>query len=502
MRRVISVFLPQWVMDLRKRRLRQANAWQPDKPFVIAALEGQQHSVVAVNKAAAACGIAPSMAVSRARVIQPDVKVEPARASEDARALDRLAIRALRYSPLVAPCPPDGLWIDATGVTHLFGGESAMVNAITRRLRAVGLTARTAMAGNPAAAWAWSRYGRDNPVLAPEAEGQALETLSLHALRLPQATVQALRHIGLKTVGDLKRIPRATIPMRFGADVLLRLDQAFGRAPETITPILPPAAKRRHMSFVEPIATPEDLNRTIALLTDGLCADLEKSQEGALKLDLVFARVDGQSQAIRIATARPSRDARHLGKLLTEKLPIVDPGFGIEAATLTAWRVGALQPVQMETDGRSAAAERDMGELVDRLVNRLGVRNVFRIKPVASDIPERAAVPANPMQVRQQTEWPRNLTRPMRLLSPPEPVTVIALLPDYPPAKFRWRDETHSVCIADGPERIFGEWWNAPREVGEVRDYFRVENDRGERYWLFRTGSELEARWYMHGVFA
>ena len=494
-------------MDLRKRRLRQANAWQPDKPFVIAVREGQQHSVVAVNAAAAARGIAPGMAVSRARVIQPGVKVEPARPQEDARALDRLAVRALRYSPLVAPCPPDGLWIDATGVARLFGGEGAMVSGIARRLRAVGLAARTAMAGNPAAAWAWSHYGQGDPVLTPSAEHCALENLALPALRLPQSTVLALRHVGLKTIGDLRRIPRATIPMRFGADVLRRLDQAFGIASEAITPILPPTAKQRHLNFAEPTATPEDLRRTIVLLTDGLCRDLEESQEGALRLDLVFARVDKQMQAIRIAAARPSRDARHLTKLLTEKLPTVDPGFGIEAATLTAWRVSTLQPIQLETDGRAAAAEQGLGELIDRLVNRLGARNVFRIRPVASDIPERAAVPANPMapQSVQNHDWPRNLTRPVRLFSPPEPVTVIALLPDYPPAKFRWRDETHTVRIADGPERIFGEWWNSPREVGEVRDYFRVENDRGERYWLFRaggTGDSRDDRWYLHGAFA
>ena len=179
--------------------------------------------------------------------------------------------------------------------------------------------------------------------------------------------------------------------------MLLRLDQAWGLAPEAITPILPPTAKRRYLNFIEPIATPEDLQRVIVLLTDGLCADLEESQEGALKLDLVFERVDDEMQVIRAAMARPSRDAQHIAKLLTEKLPTIDPGFGIEAATLTAWRVGALQPVQLATDGRAAAAEQDWGALVDRLVNRLGPRNVFKIKAIASDIPERAAVPANPM---------------------------------------------------------------------------------------------------------
>lgn len=489
-------------MELRQRRLRKRGIWQPDKPFVIAAQDGSQRIVVAVNDVAARTGISVGMTLSRARVIHPEVQAARAHPHADARALDRLTVRALRYSPLVAPCAPDGLWIDATGAAHLFGGETAMVWNITQRLRAMGITARTAMAGTPGAAWAWSRFGSHHPVLEPGAEKTALDLLPLPALRLPAATVQSLRHVGLRTIGDLRRIPRATIPMRFGAEVLRRLDQATGTAPEAITPILPPAARRRSLNFAEPIATPEDLRRTIDILTQQLCDDLDATHKGARKLDLIFGRTDGTVQMIRLGTSRPSRDTKHLAKLLGEKLPSVDPGFGIESATLTAWHVEPLQAVQMETMGGATSNPRDVGELVDRLVNRLGVRNVFKIAPIASDIPERAAVPADPMTATS-TAWLRHLPRPTRLFAPPEPVNVIALLPDYPPAKFRWRDEMHTVRVADGPERIFGEWWQAPREVGEVRDYFRVENDRGERYWLFRTARPGdEARWYMHGIFA
>jgi len=489
-------------MDLRKRRLRRSGAWQPAKPFVIAALEGHQNTIIAVNDAARIHGIAPGMTLSRARVISPDVKAEPASPEGDARALEHLAARALRYSPLVAPCPPDGLWIDATGAAHLFGGEAAMVKGITRRLRAVGLTARTAMAGTP---WAWARYGAGDPVLAPGTEPQALDCLPLHALRLSQDTVQALRHVGVKTIGEVRRIPRATIPVRFGKDVLRRLDQALGFAPEAIAPISPPAACCQRMAFAEPIAAPEDLQRVIHLLTQGLCGDLEKADQGALKLDLIFVRIDGHPQTIRIAAARPSRDAAHLAKLLIDKLPTIDPGFGIESAVLNAWRVGMLRPLQLGTDGHQVHAEKDLGELVDRLANRFGARNVFKLAPVASDIPERAVRRVHPLKAAVLPDWPAHWPRPMRLLTPPEPVTVISLLPDYPPVRFRWRDESHTVRIADGPERIFGEWWKAQGEVAEVRDYFRVENDRGECYWLFRSSTGAGGpggRWYLHGLFA
>jgi protein ImuB len=494
-------------MELRRRRLQKRGAWQPHSPFVIAAQEGSQRIVVAVNDMAARFGIVPGITLSRARVIHPEVKAAPARPHADARALDKLAVRALRYSPLVAPCPPDGLWIDATGAAHLFGGETDMVWNITQRLRAAGITARTAMAGTPGAAWAWARFGTIDPVLVPGAEKSAIDPLPLAALRLPAATLQSMRHVGLKTIGDLKRMPRATLPMRFGKEVLTRLDQATGFASEAIAPILPPAAKRRTLQFAEPIGTPEDLQRVIDLLTRQLCDDLDDAHEGARKLDLVFARTDGAAQMIRLGTARPSRDAKHLAKLLGEKLATVDPGFGIESATLTAWRTEILEAVQLDTHGSAADTARDLGELVDRLANRLGGRNVFKIAAVASDIPERAGIAADPLRdpLRAATvdTWPRHWPRPARLFAAPEPVNVIALLPDYPPAKFRWRDEMHTVRTADGPERIFGTWWNAAAEAGETRDYFRVENERGERYWMFRkTRPGDEARWYVHGVFA
>lgn len=487
-------------MNLHRRRVlnHDPSAWQPANPFVIATTEGRTRDIVAVNAAAAARGVAPGMSLSHARAVVPDLKAAPARPLANARALERLAVRMLRYSPLVAPSHPDGLWLDATGCTHLFGGDETMVQQITRRLKALGFQARVALAATPGAAHAWARYGVKAPVLT---DRTLLDPLPLRALRLPEAAVQSLRHVGLKTVGDLKRIPRATIPVRFGADVLLRLDQAMGAIPEALNAITPPAARLRRLAFAEPIAAPEDLKRCIDHLTTALCADLEKTCDGARRFDLLFTRVDGETQVIRAATAAPSRNTVHIAKLLTEKLQTVDPGFGIEAAVLTAWRVSPLTPAQLSTDGTTSTA-RDLGELVDRLSARVGARNVYKVAAIESDLPERAAMPADPMRAAPQ-EWPAHLPRPTRLLTPPEPVDVIALLPDYPPAKFRWHGRLHSVRAADGPERVFGEWWQNPREVGEQRDYFRIENEAGERYWLFRVmHPDRDTAWFMHGVFA
>lgn len=458
--------------------------------------------MLAVNPAAADEGIMPGMPVSHARAIFPHLHVAPAEPAEDARALYKLAVWCLRFSPFVSPCPPDGLWIDATGVAHLFQGETAMLEKIAAIFSKNHLTARIAMAHTPGAAWAWSHFGAHRITVA-DGLGE-LNALPVTALRIIPETADGLWRVGVKTIGALRKLPRKTIPVRYGVDTLKRLDQALGFLPESLDAILPPAAKQRVLTFAEPIAALEDLQRTVHKLTDDLCADLEKTQEGARRLDLVFQRADNTLQIVRVGTARPSRDPVHLSKLLLEKLDTVDPGFGIEIATLTGWRIAALAPRQMDTEASAADEAHDLAALVDRIGNRIGARNVWRVAAVESDLPERAVEKVAPTTNISVT-WPAHLPRPVRLLSPPELVNVTALLPDYPPALFSWRGETRKVRCADGPERILGEWWHDKKEVGEVRDYFRIEDESGERFWLFRDNRltpEQTYRWYLHGVFA
>lgn len=479
----------------------QPDTWPPDKPLAIVHREERRDTVLAVNAAAAAEGIVPGLSLAHARAVYPRLAALPAQPAEDAKALHRLAGWCLRYSPLVAPVHSDSIWIDATGVAHLFGGEARMLAAIRATLRTHGLTARLAIAATPGAAWALSHFGDD---LTIATDAGPLESLPLTSLRLNIDVARGLWRVGVKTVADLRRIPRPTLPLRFGSDVLLRLDQATGRVPEAIDAVLPPLAKQRRLAFAEPIAVPEDLKRAVELLTTQLCEDFERTQEGARTLDLLFHRTDGHTETIRIDLARAARDPAHFAKLLGSKIETVDPGLGIEAAVLRAWRVEPLFPQQITCDGGMSEDSRDLSILVDALVNQVGARNVYRIAAAASHIPERAEKPANPV-APSSAAWPVHLPRPVRLFAPPEPVDVTALLPDYPPARFLWRGEMHKIARADGPERVFGEWWNDPKEVAEARDYFRIEDEKGERFWLFRD-SRLTAdntyRWYLHGVFA
>ncbi len=457
--------------------------------------------IAALNHAAACAGLSPGMSIAHAQAMEPGLGVVEAREEEDAAALGRLAGWCLRYAPLTAAAPPDGVWIDATGSAHLHGGETGLLHDLVGRLLAKGFSAHAAIADTPGAAHAMARFGGDDiAIVPPDGQANALAPLPLAALRLPAPALEGLRLMGIERIGALAVLPRAPLVRRFGAEVTRRLDQAFGQMQEAIQPVFPPETIQARLTFVEPLLTPEAFATVIDRLTLSVCAAMERTGCGARRLDLLFERVDGSIQAIRIGTARASRDTRHLSRLLRERLEQVDPGLGVEAMRLLAPRTDALTPVQSRISDTDAP---DIAPLIDRLANRLGADHVYRVAPVASDVPERSV---QRIQGAVSGVWPAGLPRPVRLLDPPQPIEAMALLPDHPPLAFTWRRVRHRVRRADGPERIAGEWWKRNGEMRSVRDYFRVEDEDGHRYWLFRRGDgengiSGDMRWFLHGFF-
>ncbi|MDB5403072.1 MAG: polymerase family protein [Rhodopila sp.] len=476
---------------------------RPDLPLITAA----GRVLMSVDAVAAGLGLRPGMKLAQAQSLVPGLTVHDADPAGDAAVLTRLAEECLRYAPLAAPDPPDGLWIDVTGSTHLHGGEARLLRDLLRRLNDQGLAARAAVADTPAVAHAVARFGGGGMVPPGAA---AMADFPIEALRLPAEMLADLRLMGFERVGPLAAAARAPLVRRFGTGLAVRLDQAAGTVFEPIVPVVPPALIQARLAFVEPLLTAEAFSSVIVRLVDMVCGDLERAGLGARKLDLLFERVDGSVQAIRIGTARPGRDARHLGRMLDERLERVDPGLGVEAMRLV---VAASDPLGFVQTASSLVAEAspDIAPLVDRLANRLGEAQVYRIAPVESDVPERSVrrVPAvfgSRVAASRDGGWPADLPRPVRLLDPPQPIDAMALLPDHPPIAFTWRRVRHRVRHADGPERIAGEWWKRDREWISVRDYFRVEDEDGRRFWLFRRGNGSDAdtgdmRWFLHGVF-
>ena len=458
--------------------------------------------IAAADAAAQALGLHAGMPLAHAQAMVPGLLIADADPAGDDAARARLAAWCLRLSPLTAP-DTDGLWIDATGCTHLHGGEAAMLAAILARLAQDGVAARAAVADTPGAAHALARHSPGPVTIAPPGGTEAaIARLPAASLRLGDQAATTLRRLGLDTVGHLLALPRAPFARRFGAAVLQRLDQAVGRTAEPITPVTPPGLPEARLAFPEPLLAAESFCAVIARLVRRVCRTLEHAGLGARHMDLLFERVDGTVQAIRIGTARPSRDAAHLGRLLGEQVERIDPGLGVDAVRLV---VPFAEPLGFtQTANLAAEPEADVASLVDRLANRLGTDRVWRAAPVESDVPERSVcrVPALVPSGLGWPEWPR----PARLLHPPQPVDTVSALPDQPPAAFTWRRHRHRVRRADGPERIAGEWWRRDAELLAVRDYWQVEDDGGRRFWLYRRGDGQDAgtgdlRWFVHGVF-
>ena len=466
--------------------------------------------VIAADARAQALGVTPGMAMAHALAMLPDLRVEEADPAGDEAALHRLAGWCLRHiSPLAAPCT-DGLFIDVTGCTHFFStgqddGETALLAHLTARLTQAGFAARAAIADTPGAAHALARYG--NITIAPPGnQKEIFISLPAAALRLPDDTLKTLRRLGFETIGDIMNASRAPLAKRFGTTVLNRLDQLLGKAAEPIEPILIPEIPRTRLGFPEPIATPEDLARAIKLLCESLCEKCLQRGLGVRQLDLVFARVDGANPTLRIGTAAANRSPPHLARLLIEKLETIDPGFGVEHMMLTASLTDTLGAHQTLSDLRTETSAGDLASLIDTIANRLGAQKIFRLAPVESDVPERSTKRISPLSCAQNCTWPAHLPRPARLFTPAQNISVIALLPDHAPKNFIWRRRPYRVLHADGPERIFGEWWKNEAERWAVRDYFSVEDTAGQRFWLFRRGdgehaSTGDLNWFLHGIF-
>lgn len=489
------------------RKKCSAGALSADQPLIMIGRQGAKRLVLSVDDNAAAAGLRVGMAVSKAQALVPGLAIMDADPAADDEALDRLALWALqRYSPIVAADPPDGIVIDTAGADHLHGGEEAMLGQMLQRFGEAGIAAKLAISDHWGASHAHARFSRSEiTIIEPSGHRDTLLHLPIASLRIPSDMVHALRTLGFDTIGDVLRQPRAPLTLRFGPELGRRIDQALGLASEPIDAIRPADLIEVRKAFGEPISAAETIARYIGKLVVSLCGELEPLGLGARRLDLIIHRVDSAVQAIRVGTALPTRNVKQLTRLLTDKVANIDPGFGIEIMMLAAV---IAEPLDFKQTMSSLVEEpeADVSALVDLLTNRLGDERLYRFAAVASDVPERMVTKVPPMAPDSETVWPDHWPRPVRLLVRPEQIETMALLPDHPPVTFTWRGIRRRVRRADGPERVFGEWWKRDAELIAVRDYFQVEDDAGERFWIYRAGDGEDAstgshKWFIHGLF-
>ena len=490
--------------------------------MVIYGKRGNAELLVAVDDAAERLGLHTGLALAQARAMHPNLQAIEEDAKADATLLESIADWCLRYTPLVACDPPDGLTLDIGGCAHLYGGEAALVADLGERIARAGFAYNIAIADSIGAAWAAAHFGEPASYAGGE-ERSLLAALPLAALRLPAETVAALARVGLKRIGDIVDLPRSPLTARFGTDLLRQLDRALGLEHEPLNPRLPVAPYVAEQRFAEPIAREEDVLRTVARLAARLQFALERRGDGARRLELTLFRTDGEVRRLAAGTSRPLRDPAQIRALFVERLAALadafDPGFGFDMARLSVVVAEPAPPEQVGFGGGEDDAEVD--RLVDRLSARLGTRRVRRLIAQDSHIPEIAAAAMPAQTAGPDAGWQAFrrfradadlAPRPLRLLTRPEPIEAVAEVPDGPPLRFRWRRALHEVIAAEGPERIEGAWWS--EQGGPARDYFRVEDKAGLRFWLFRAGlyrdllrgdlahGAAAPTWFLHGTFA
>jgi protein ImuB len=547
MKRIASIWLPHLAIE----RWAKSSACPPDAPIILT-IEGAHGLIIhAVTKAAAERGAQAGARLTDARALDPTLIAVPADPEGDTALVEKLARWASRWSPLVE-VDGDGLRLDVSGVAHLFGGERGLIRDVQRRFAPIGLTMRMAIAPTAAAAWALARY---SPSLLCGGEGnndpkaplsgaalhrpslsreewrdfiEALSPLPVSALRLDPDTVRTLERLGLKTIGALIGMPRLALARRFrGAqDVVDALDRALGHKAEPLTaaPIDPPP--RALLKLEEPATYSQAASQALERLIPSLVRELEERCLGARHLSLIGYRVDGSTAIASVATAIPSREPKHLQRLLVDKAAALNPEFGFDAFVFQAdWTesLGAAQESLVE----EPSGEREMARLVDRLTVKLGPRAVRRPQAQESHLPERAsgwvsAISRGTMQRRLpggglghhstsssgpplRAKLREKLGRPQRLLDRPEAIDVIYATPEGMPRRFLWRRAVHDIARVEGPERIAPEWWRQPSSA-RLRDYYRVEDAHGRRYWIYREGLLGDGRgglpsWFIHGLF-
>jgi protein ImuB len=499
----MAVYLPFLPTD----RLRRRGASPADAPLGLYAKTGNAFTLTAVDPHALSRGIAPGMTLADAGALCPGLATFEAEPEADARLLDRIAGWADRFTPFVAVDRPSGLFLDITGVAHLFGGEAAMLETVKAGPASQGFAVAAAIAPTPGAAFAIARHG--GGVADEDDLAEMLAPLPVEALRLSDGAAALLRRLGLRRIGQIMNAPRAPFAARAGQQAMLRLDQALGRAREALIPRRPPPPVYAMRRLMEPVIALDGVLTVVETLCGDLAISLEKRAAGARLLRLSLFGLDNRAREVVLGLNQPERSAKAMMRLLRERLNIAaenfDAEFGFEAARLDAVEIAPLD--QRARDLTAVATERDVeaeARLADTISSRLGKASLARMAVRDVHAPDEASVKDDEGAGAFNAVPPQDgvLRRPATLFASAQPIEVIASVPDGPPVRFRWRRTSRRIVCAEGPERVAPDWLKAPGAA--TRDYYRIEDDKARRYWVYREGFYGEGanpRWFIHGLF-
>ncbi len=495
-KRYLMIWFPYLVTDQMAIRQEELKG----QAYALITQERNKQMIVNISYEAQHQGLRPNIPLADARIILPSLQTFKFHAQKEQKLLKAMAEWFIRYTPHVALNSPDGLFLDITGCT-VWKSEEQHVKEITEHF-ANKYHIKIGIADTLGAAWAIAHYTKGQ-IAKPDEQLSHLLNLPPKALRLEEATLQRLAKLGFHSIDSFIHIAPSTLRRRFGDEINVRIGQALGHKPEAFEPITEPSPYQERLHCLEPIQTAKGIEIAIENLLENLCARLQKEDVGIRSATLSTFRLDGKLQQISIGTNQPSIHIKHLFKLFELKIKQIEPDLGIELFIMEITKVEALAKQQEAL--WQAQAQTDLGEiaeLLDRISIKAGKNAIRRYLPQEHHWPENSIKAVTDLKEQPETEWPMHKPRPTVLLNQPEPIQVSVPIPDYPPMTFTYKGEIHRIAKADGPERIEQEWWLSE---GKHRDYYQVEDEKGQRYWLFRSGhydSKITAQWFIHGFFA
>jgi len=496
-------FVSIWFRHLKTDWFTRRQSSLKTKPFALAQPDHGRMIITAVNPLALAKDVFPGMVVADARAIIHGIQIIDDQPTLADKLLKNLSLWCIRYTPIAAIDPPDGIILDATGCPHLWNGETAYISDITTRLKNFGYHVQAAISDTIGCSWAMSRFSKGNTIIKPGDHMNELLSMPPESLRFDPSSVERLHKLGLKHVKDFIGMPRQSLRRRFGDDFLKKLDQALGYEEEFIQPVEIIEPFNERLPSFEPIITLAGIETALHHLLDTICKKLSHEQKGLRAASLKCFMTDGKIETLEISTTHPTSNPQHLFKLFELKFNTINPEAGIEVFLLEAKKVEPIIPVQEKLwDTPEQSHNKNLAELLDRLTAKFGEGHIKRFAPDQHYWPERSYKIASDINEPVSAEWQTPRPRPLQLLEKPEPIEVTAPIPDYPPMNFRHKGTLHKIINADGPERIEQEWWLSD---GEHRDYYYVEDEEGRRYWLFRLGhydADKNYCWFLHGYFA
>jgi protein ImuB len=495
-------FVAIWFKHIKADWMQKRNLHLKDVPFVLAKSDHGRMVITEVSLVAKTKGIYTGMVVSDAKVIYPALHIVDDIPGLNEKLLKNIAEWCIRYSPIVTVDLPNGIILDATGCTHLWNGEEDYLKDIINKLKSFGYNIRPAMADTIGTAWAVSRYGKVKAIIETGEQYQALMSLPPIALRIQPEINEKLQKLGLTDVGSFINMQASALRRRFGADFLLRLNQALGTKEEYIQSVIPLVEYSERLPCLELIQTKTGIEIALQKLLEKLCSRLMKEGKGLREVNFIAYRIDNKIEKISVTTNHASNNPKHIFKLLEYKIETIEPALGIELFVLEATKVEKVISIQQTLWTTNGSLEsREIAELLDNIENKFGENIINRYFPNEHHSPERSIKKIVSLKEKPVIEWQTDKLRPANVLPVPIPIKVTAPIPDYPPMNFQFNNKLHKVIKADACERIEPEWWI---EGGLHRDYYIVENEEGKRYWLYRLGhynEDEKPQWFLHGVF-